>query len=202
MLDAQARKQLLALARRRIRPGSGSDQGFLRSRTTMYPVFNLRPLVQNTPFVVVGAVATRLYMPERLTSDLDVLVLAADASAMRQELKQAGCRQISMLGIGGATWQLPDGSLLDVIESDEPWAREAIAQPVQGPTGLPTIALPYLVLMKLQAIRVQALADITRMLGAADEPALQQVRAVITTYMHDALEDVESMIMLGRLEYE
>jgi hypothetical protein len=107
-----------------------------------------------------------------------------------------------MLGIGGATWQLPDGSLLDVIESDEPWAREAIAQPVQGPTGLPTIALPYLVLMKLQAIRVQALADITRMLGAADEPALQQVRAVITTYMPDVLEDVESMIMLGRLEYE
>ncbi len=107
-----------------------------------------------------------------------------------------------MLGIGGATWQLPDGSLLDVIESDEPWAREAIAQPVQGLTGLPTIALPYLVLMKLQASRVQDLADITRMPGAADEPALQQVHAVVTTYMPDALEDIESMMVLGRLEYE
>jgi hypothetical protein len=168
----------------------------------MYPIFNLRPLVQNTPFVVVGAVATRLYMPERLTHDLDVLVLTADASAMRRGLEQAGCRQVSTLSIGGTTWQLPDGSSLDVIESDEPWAREAIAQPVEGPTGLPTIALPYLVLMKLQASRVQDLADITRMLGAADEPALQQVRSVINTYMPDALEDVESMIVLGRLEYE
>jgi len=202
MQRAQAHKQLLALAQRRIRPGSGSDQEFLRSRTAMYPVFDLRPLVQNIPFVVVGAVATRLYMPERMTNGLDVLVLTADSSAMQQELEQAGCGQVRTLGIGRTTWQLPDGSSLDVIESDEPWAWEAMAQPVEGPTGLPTIALPYLVLMKLQASRVQDLADITRMLGAANEPALQQVRSVITTYMPDALEDVESMIVLGRLEYE
>lgn len=89
MLNAQARKHLLALVRRRIRPGSGSDREFLRSRT-----------------------------------------------------------------------------------------------------------------MKLQARGVQDLADIARMLGAADEAALQQVRTVIMIYMPDALKDVESMIMLGRLEYE
>jgi hypothetical protein len=141
-------------------------------------------------------------MPERMTRDLGILIIAMDATGLQQELTPRNCRQVSRLAIGGTTWQLPDGSLLDVIESDEQWAQEAIAQAVPAPTGLPTVALPYLVLMKLQASRVQDLADITRMLGAADEPALQHVRTVINMYMPDALEDVESMIVLGRLEYE
>mgnify|MGYP001252823881 CR=1 FL=1 len=62
------------------------------------------------------------------------------------------------------------------------------------------IALPYLVLMKLEASRVQDLADISRMLGLADDPALDQVRAVVRTYMDDAREDLESLIALGKLE--
>ena len=37
------------------------------------------------------------------------------------------------------------------------------------PDGLPIIDLPYLVLMKLSASRTQDLADISRMLGLADE---------------------------------
>lgn len=167
----------------------------------MLPIFDLRSIIKRTPFVVVGGVATRLYMPERMTV-LDILILGTDAASLRQELTQAHCQQVGTLTIGGTTWRLPNASLLDVLESDERWAREAVAQPAKGPTGLPTIALAYLVLMKLQASRVQDLADITRMLSAADEPALQQVRSVINTCMPDAGEDIESMIVLGRLEYE
>ena len=152
--------------------------------------------------MVVGGVVTRLYMPERMTEDLNILIFATDAASLQQELTQGNCQQIGTLTVGGMSWKLPNHSLLDVLEADERWAREAIAQPVEEPTGLPTIALPYLVLMKLQASRVQDLADITRMLGAADEPMLQQVRTVINNYMPDALEDIESMVVLGRLEYE
>jgi hypothetical protein len=78
MLSAEARKQYLALARWRIRPGSGSQQRLLQARTAMFPVFDLRTIIKQTPFVVVGGVATRLYMPERMTLDLDILVLAED----------------------------------------------------------------------------------------------------------------------------
>jgi hypothetical protein len=202
MLDAQARKRYLALAQRRAQPGSGSQQDFLRTRTAMFPVFDLRSIIKQTPFVVVGGVATRLYMPERMTVDLDILILSEDAALVQQELHQAHCRQTGLLTIGGAIWQLPDGTSLDVIESNEPWAHDAIAHPVLGSTGLPTIALPYLVLMKLHASRVQDLADITRMLGAADDATLQEVRTVVGKHMPDALEDVESMLALGRLEYE
>jgi hypothetical protein len=202
MLDAQTRKRYLALARRRAQPGSGSQQTFLHTRTAMFPVFDLRSIIKQTPFVVVGGVATRLYMPERMTVDLDILILAEDAAELQRELQAANCQQIGTLTVGGATWRLPDSTPLDVIESSEPWAHEAVSRPIPGPTGLPTIDLPYLVLMKLHASRVQDLADITRMLGAADEAMLQYVRTVIGKHMPDALEDVESMIALGRLEFE
>ena len=38
------------------------------------------------------------------------------------------------------------------------------------------------------------------MLGLAEEDDLAQVRAVVSRYMPDAVEDLESLIYLGRLE--
>ena len=199
---AEFRKRFLAIARRRGRHGSGSSLQFLETRTALLPVADLRSLIKQTPFVVVGGVATRLYMPERMTLDVDILVLLDDAPALARELSAAGCRKIGSLTVGGDTWELPDGSTLDAIVSDEAWAFEAVHTPVEGPAGLPTIRLPYLALMKLQASRAQDLADITRMLGLADNMALDEVRTAIARYMPDAGEDLESMIALGRMELE
>ena len=168
----------------------------------MIPVPDLRAIIRQTPFVVVGAVATRLYMPERMTLDMDILVLSEDAAALYGELESAGCTRRSVLAIGGTNWELPGGMLLDVVESSERWAREAVRHPNTDALGLPVIALPYLIVMKLIAGRVQDLADITRMLGAAEETALQEVRTVVRRYAPDALEDVESMLTLGRMEFE
>lgn len=168
----------------------------------MYAVPDLRSLLPQTPFVVVGGVATRLYMPERMTLDIDILILAEDAAGVCQALEVAGASRQGSLTIGGTTWQLHGGTVLDVIESGEAWAREAVYNPVEDATGLPIIRLPYLVLMKLAAGRVQDLADMTRMLGASDDTLLQQVRSVVQLYAPDALEDIESMIALGKLEFE
>ena len=200
MLPADIRKYYITLAQRRARPGSGSHPLTLQARTTMYPVVDLRALIRHTPFVVVGGVATRLYMPERMTLDVDILVLAEDAAALYSELERAGGRRRGTLTIGRTTWEVPGGALLDVIESREPWARAAVANPTIDAAGLPIITLPSLVLMKLAAGRVQDLADITRMLGAAADTTLEEVRAVIRMYAPDALEDIDSMIALGRLE--
>ena len=67
------RRILIDIARRRIRPGTGSAPEFLRRRTAMNPWPDLRPVLTGIPWVVVGAVATRAYMPERATKDLDIL---------------------------------------------------------------------------------------------------------------------------------
>lgn len=199
-MNEQTRKWYLALARRRACSGSGSHIRLLQARTAVYPITDLQTVIKRTPFVVVGGVATRLYMPERMTVDLDILVLAENAPALYSELEQACSTRLGAPSITRSTWRLPDGASLGVIEASESWARQAVVDPNPGPTGLPVIGLPYLVLMKLQAGRVQDLADITRMLGVADEPALAAVRSVVQRYAPDAGEDVESMIVLGRME--
>lgn len=198
---AELRKQYIDLARRWVRPGSGSSQLFLRERTVMQPVPDLRAIIRETPFVLVGGIATRRYMPERMTLDIDILILAGNETRLCEELEQAGCQRTGELTIGGTTWQLPDGSHLDVVVSDADWAKEALQYPETDQLGLPVIALPYLVIMKLLSGRVQDIADITRMLGGAGEVALQEVRAVVKRHLPEAAEDVESMIALGKLEY-
>ena len=195
------RRLLISLALKRVRPGSGSGPDLLRARTWRHPVFNLNAIV-TIPFVVVGGVATRLYSPERMTDDLDILVHAENAERLADDLAQAGAHFLGGLSIGGSQWRLPDGTLLDVLFSNEPWVEEALRAPVVAPDGLPVISLPYLVLMKILSSRGIDLGDLTRMLGGADEHALYAVRSVIQTYAPDAVDDLESLIMLGRLEYE
>jgi hypothetical protein len=195
------RKQYLALARRRARPGSGSSRALLMSRTWQDPSMDIGVdlLRVRTPFIVVGAVATWLYMPQRMTRDLDLLVLAADAPRLYAELAEAGCARTGTLSIGGTIWRTPTGSDLDILESSEPWAVEAVLDPDRT-TGLPVIRLPYLVLMKLWASRAQDVADLSRMLGQADDATLAQVRAVVRAYRDEDLEDLESLILLGKQE--
>ncbi|MHB8515300.1 MAG: hypothetical protein ACYDCT_07910, partial [Dehalococcoidia bacterium] len=57
-----------------------------------------------------------------------------------------------------------------------------------------------LVLMKLGASRVQDLADVTRMLGAASADDVERVRATVRTHAPDVGDDLDSLIALGRLE--
>ena len=200
LTDPTARRRLLlSIVRRRVRPGSGSTVEFLRTRTWSDPAVDLHQL--RTPFVLVGATATALYMPERLSNFVDILALASDAAALHRELIEAGYTQVGTLTIGGTSWQTPSGHL-DVIESDAPWVKDAVRAPNRSPTGLPVISLPYLVLMKLQASRSIDIGDVTRMLGLADESAREQIRDVVRIYYPEAVEDVESMIVVGELELQ
>ena len=119
--------------------------------------------------------------PERMTDDLDVLVAAEDAERFYAELQQAGGLRQGSLTIPGSHWRLPDGTSLDVLETEEPWVRKALAGAVIAPDGLPVISLPFLVLLKMRAGRVTDIADVSRMLGGADEALWSQVRAVVNS---------------------
>lgn len=200
------RKQFLALALRRARPGSGSTREFLMTRSWRSPFMRMGIDLDlqrfRTPFVIVGGVATALYMPQRLTLDLDVLVLAEDARGFYEELLQAGCTRQGALTVGGTGWQTPGGGSLAVLESHEPWARTAISSPNRSGTGEPVIALPYLVLLKLAASRPRDLADLSRMLGGADTATLDEVRRTVAILRGADSEDLESLVVLGKLEFQ
>jgi hypothetical protein len=161
---------------------------------------SLQTILKSAPFVVVGGVATRLYMPERMTLDIDILVKTEDRPVVYQDLNCAGAVQVGVLSIGGSQWRLAEGENLDVLEADGDWVEAALAQPNYSPDGLPIIALPYLVLMKLAASRVQDLADVSRMVGLAAEDELIAIREAVNLYLPTAREDLESLILLGKLE--
>lgn len=165
---------------------------------------DLEPILSPLLWATVGAAATRLYMPERVTEDMDILVCSKDAAEVGRKLTQAGFQYKGKLSIGGSTWLSPNGLPLDVIACHEAWCEQALAeaQANRDAHGLPVLPLPFLVLMKFQASRVQDLADITRMLGQASPEQLEAVRAVFTRWQPDAMEDLESLITLGQLEMQ
>jgi hypothetical protein len=197
LTPAQRRRFFIDLCLRRIKPGTGSGYDFLRRRTAMYPWPDLRPVLQDIPWAVVGAVATRTYMPERATKVLDILVHHWHDDEVIKRLRAAGYRTLSHLAIPGLVLHSPEGVEVDVVLGDYPWLDEALADPCQDPAGYPVLDLPYLVLMKMAASRTQDLGDLSRMLGLASEKDLTRVRAVVARYAPD---DLESLIYLGQLE--
>jgi hypothetical protein len=93
---------------------------------------------------------------------------------------------------------------IDVIEGSEQWWPDALAQAQDNhdAQGLPIIPLPYLVLLKLKSGRLVDFGDLGKVLGIADEPTLNEGRLVIAKYSPNDLEDLESLIYLGKLEVD
>ena len=93
------------------------------------------------------------------------------------------------------------GGLWTLLALDRTWVRDALEAAVRDDAGHPFVALPYLVLMKLESGRLQDLADISRMMGCADEAGLSGTRRLIARYRPQDAEDLERMIRLGKLEH-
>lgn len=199
---AQKRRLILDLALKRVKPGTGSALEFMRRRTAMKIWPDLRPILTDIPWVVVGAVATRAYMPERETKDLDILVHRDDGEEAIELLKEANYTVVTPLGVPGYLLRSPEGIEVDVIFGEYPWLREALARPNQDVAGLPVLDLPYLVLMKSLSSRGRDIGDLNTMLGLASPEELARIRRVVKRYAPDLLGDLETMIYLGKLEMQ
>ena len=161
---------------------------------------DLRGILEPVPWAIVGGVATRAYMPERMTQDLDILVAQEDGSEARRRLENAGFELVSPLSIPGIVLRSPAGVEIDLLFGEGPWVGPALAEPGRDAAGYPVIGLPFLVLMKLQATRDQDWTDITRMLGGATEAQVDGVRAIVERFSPADVEDLETMIYLGKQE--
>lgn len=168
----------------------------------MEPWPDLRSILHGIPWVIVGGVATRAYMPERVTRDMDILVSSQDGEAVRKRLESAGYATVSRLAVPGYLMRSPEGIELDVIFGKYDWLNQALANPGQDAAGYPVIDLAYLVLMKLTAQRTQDWTDVSRMLGDAPEEQLAEVRAVVARYSPIDSEDLEALIFLGKKEFQ
>ncbi len=168
----------------------------------MNPWPDLRPILQGIDWVIIGGVATRAYMPERMTKDLDILVHRDNGEAVIAKLKNVGYRMASRLAVPGYLMVSPEGVEVDVLFGDFPWLKKALAHPAKDPAGYPVIGMPYLILMKMAAQRAQDWADASRILGWASDADLDAVREVVKQYAPEDLEDLESLIFLGKKEQE
>lgn len=196
------RRTIIDMALRRQRPGSGSGLDFLMQRTTTVRWPDLTLILAPIHWAVVGAAATRLYMPERMTKDFAIVITAQDAELGRRRLATSGYVRIGELSIGGSRWQAPDGLQIDVIEGHDAWWPQALAdaQFNRDEQGLPILPFAYLILMKFNASRTIDLGDITRMLGLASEANHEQVRTLFRLYAPADSDELESLIHLGKLE--
>ena len=201
LTPAQRRRLLLSLSLRRQKPGTGSAPQFLRERNARYtPGQTCETCLKGLRWAVVGAVATRAYMPERMTRDFHVLVHSEDGDEALAWLRSSGFQLASELSIPGYTLQAPDGTEIDLLLIPFAWIDDAFQNQRRDAAGFPVLDLPYLVLMKLETSRAQDLADLSKMLGLAAAEELDRTRECVARYMPEASEDLESLIYLGRLE--
>lgn len=161
---------------------------------------DLREHLQGIQWVIVGAVATRAYMPERVTGDLDILIRVEESTRVAHILTGVGYEDLGELPIGGQQFRSPEGIEVDVLFGNQPWLEDALSAPELDPAGYPVIALPYLVLLKLAASRARDVGDLATMLGWAEEGTLAKVREAVRKYRPVDVEDLESLIYLGKLE--
>jgi hypothetical protein len=162
----------------------------------------LRPILQGINWVIIGGVATRAYMPERMTKDLDIVVHKVVGEEVIARLKKAGYRMASRLAVPGYLMISPESVEVDVLFGEYPWLKQALAHPVKDPAGYPVIALPYLIMLKMNAQRTRDMGDLGTMLGWAADADLDKVRAVVKQYAPEDLEDLESLIYIGKKEQE
>jgi hypothetical protein len=192
---------------RKSRPVIGSDFPRLMRLPRSPILLPITAIFGNEPYAVVGGVATASYQPERHTHDIDILIHTDSMRAVTTRLRELKGEKTgtltfpaSTLCLAGETWVVGNAPPLDVLWSNAQWSREATTQALPDANGIRIVPLPYLILMKIDASRGIDQGDLSRMLGLANDTALQGVRATIARYMPDAREDIESYIEIGRIE--
>ncbi|MBC5799237.1 MAG: hypothetical protein GIX03_08345 [Candidatus Eremiobacteraeota bacterium] len=156
---------------------------------------------------IVGGQATRHYMPERTTVDIDVLILPDQFEIASRRLQDAGyvtdgkplAFPDSRLGLMGRRYRR-DPMPIDMITSEQTWVRLATGEATKVGGAERPVALPYLILMKLDASRGVDQGDLTRMLGLASDGDLRRVRDIIERFLPGDRDDLEQYIAIGRLE--
>lgn len=196
----QRRQIMIELCMRRFNPDAIISPELSDRRTAVNDWPDLRPVLRGLMWAVAGGVATRAYMPERTTQDIDILVRREDCQAAWQRFQDAGYRVAEVLDAPYFVARTLDGIEVDVMCADFPWTEPGLIEHRLDPAGYPVLDLPYLVLMKLMSNRGVDIGDMTRMLGLALPAELERVREAVERYAPQDLDDLEALILLGQME--
>jgi hypothetical protein len=163
-------------------------------------------LLDDIPYAIIGGVATRMYMPERTTADIDLLVEPENFDRAIAQLVESGYErrpqqlQFSDTRLGLIGQRLLSSRPVDILTSHQPWVHDAVASVRWENETLPIVDLPYLVALKLDASRSVDQGDLSRMLGFAAKQDLDRVRSLIGRLLPADVDDLEQYIVLGQYE--
>jgi hypothetical protein len=199
---------MIDMATRRQRPGYGSLLSRLERQVFVETWWlTVESALAGVPHAVIGGVAANAYMAPRLTRDLDVGVLPERLVEAEAALGSAGWRRGAPVQptdphLSGWTWVSVEGHELDLFAMRQPWASAALRETRTDPrTGLPTLPMVHVVLMKMAVSRTTDIADLTRVLGGRSEEELREVRDAVRRFGGpDDVDDLEQLIALGKLE--
>jgi hypothetical protein len=197
----QRRRIMIEMCLRRMKPGTFTSPEFLSRRTAVNKWPDLNKILEDIPWVITGGVATRAYMPERMTHDLDILVHKVNCETAWKRFKEHGFKVAEVLDAPYFVARRPDNPEVDVLCLDFPWLVRAFAEARKDPAGFPVLDLPFLIIMKLRANRGIDIGDMTRMLGLASEHDRDRVRETVALYQPEDSDDLEALILLGKMEF-
>jgi hypothetical protein len=169
----------------------------------MQEVPPLHQVLGATRWVLVGGLALRAYIPERMTLDIDILVHERDAQTVRIAFTNAGYQITGQLSIGGFSVQASDASLppIDVLTREDSWLDAALSAPAHDAAGYPVLARVYLILLKLQAGRTQDLADVQRLVAYTSAAERLEFKQVVQQESPELIEDLDALFTLADLEF-
>jgi hypothetical protein len=212
---AARRRFYLDRAMRKSTRGSGSDLTYLMSLPRVLNGVErmIEPMFDTIPVFLIGAHAAAAYAPERMTKDIDYFVAGENYAEATTRIGNSGWTKIrdlhfpnAKLGLHGSAWRSDAGGAeVDLITSDQEWARAAFEAPVcRDKTGKRVIPLEFLVLMKLDSARANDQGDINRILGRLTSERIEDVVRVVIRYYDDpaAADDIRQSAEIGRWEYE
>jgi hypothetical protein len=169
----------------------------------MQPVPDLQGILAPIPWVLVGGLALRAYIPERMTLDIDILIHERHAEAVRAALLNDGYQVTGVLSIGGFSVHSADQDAppIDVLTRADTWLDTALKHPSADAAGYPVLGRPYLILLKLQAGRTQDLADVQRLLAYLPSSERRSIRQLVVRFAPELAEDFDSLCTLADLEF-
>lgn len=168
----------------------------------MQPIPPLNQILGTIPWVLVGGLALRAYIPERMTLDVDILIHERDDQRTRAAFLAAHYRVIGHVSIGGFSVQSQTATNpIGIRTRADPWLAAALAAPSYDSAGYPVLARDYLLLLKLQAGRAQDLADVQRLLAFTTPSERTTLAQLITQESPELREDFASLCTLADLEF-
>jgi hypothetical protein len=163
----------------------------------------LHDILGATQWVLVGGLALRAYIPERMTLDVDILIHERDSEQTRLAFEAAGYHVTGQLSIGGFSVQSdePNAPPIDVLTRSDTWLDSVLAAPGRDAANYPVLPRAYLILLKLQAGRTQDLADVQRLVAYMSPTQRAEFTQVVQRASPELVEDLESLYTLADLEF-